>query len=116
MLKLISLFFLFEISLISAKTNTYTPDWPSLDTRPLPKWFDDAKFGVFMHWGLYSVPSFQSEWFWWSWEGSKDPAAIDFMQKNYKPGFKYADFAPSFTTEFFSGTEFAQIIKKAGAK
>lgn len=40
----------------------YTPDWDSLDKRPLPKWYDDAKIGIFIHWGVFSVPSFRSEW------------------------------------------------------
>ena len=39
----------------------YTPDWPSLDSRPLPGWYDEAKLGVFMHWGPYSVPAIASE-------------------------------------------------------
>ena len=39
----------------------YTPDWPSLDSRPLPGWYDEAKLGVFMHWGPYSVPGIASE-------------------------------------------------------
>ncbi|KAF2884221.1 hypothetical protein ILUMI_21956 [Ignelater luminosus] len=47
----------------------YEPNWESLDTRPLPQWYDDAKFGIFLHWGVYSVPSFGSEWFWKSWKG-----------------------------------------------
>ena len=34
----------------------YTPDWESLDSRPLPKWYDEAKIGIFMHFGPYSVP------------------------------------------------------------
>lgn len=42
----------------------YQPTWGSLDARPLPAWFDEAKFGVFIHWGVFSVPSFGSEWFW----------------------------------------------------
>ena len=41
----------------------YTPDWDSLDKRPLPQWYDDAKIGIFIHWGVFSVPSFGSEWF-----------------------------------------------------
>jgi alpha-L-fucosidase len=40
----------------------YTPDWASLDKRPLPQWYDDAKIGIFIHWGVFSVPSFRSEW------------------------------------------------------
>ena len=34
----------------------YTPDWESLDSRPLPEWYDDAKIGIFMHFGPYAVP------------------------------------------------------------
>lgn len=46
----------------------YEPTWDSLDTRPLPAWFDEAKFGIFIHWGVFSVPSFGSEWFWMTWK------------------------------------------------
>lgn len=51
------------------KTQRYTPDWNSLDSRPLPSWYDDAKFGIFIHWGVFSVPAYGSEWFWWYWKG-----------------------------------------------
>ena len=47
----------------------YKPTWDSLDSRPLPTWFDDVKFGIFIHWGVFSVPSFGSEWFWINWHG-----------------------------------------------
>lgn len=47
----------------------YDPTWESLDKRPLPSWYDDVKFGIFLHWGVYSVPSYGSEWFWSNWEG-----------------------------------------------
>lgn len=43
----------------------YEPNWKSIDSRPLPEWYDQAKFGIFIHWGVFSVPSFGSEWFWW---------------------------------------------------
>ena len=46
----------------------YDPSWPSLDTRPAPAWYDEAKLGVFMHWGPYSVPGVVSEWFWFYWK------------------------------------------------
>ena len=46
----------------------YEPTWNSLDSRPLPSWFDDDKIGIFIHWGVFSVPSFGSEWFWTNWE------------------------------------------------
>lgn len=47
----------------------YAPTWTSLDNRPLPPWYDEAKFGIFIHWGVFSVPSFGSEWFWNNWKG-----------------------------------------------
>lgn len=94
----------------------YTPDWKSLDTRPLPVWYDEVKLGVFMHWGVYSVPSFLSEWFWWYWKGVKDVRVEYFMRQNYKPGFSYADFGNQFTAEFFDPNVFAEIIKNSGAQ
>ena len=38
----------------------YDPTWESLDSRPAPAWYLDAKFGIFIHWGVYSVPAFAS--------------------------------------------------------
>lgn len=93
----------------------YTPDWDSLDSRPLPSWYDEAKLGIFMHWGLYAVPS-HSEWFWWNWIGAKNPDVNQFMTDNYKPGFKYADFGPQFTAEFFDPDVFAKVVNSSGAK
>jgi alpha-L-fucosidase len=93
----------------------YDPTWASLDKRPIPSWYDEAKFGIFMHWGVYSVPSFGSEWFWWNLhQGNK--AYVDFLKKNYPPGFKYADFAPMFHAEFFDPNEWADLLSKSGAK
>lgn len=50
------------------KARNYKPVWKDLDTRPLPQWYDAAKIGILVHWGVYSVPGFQSEWFWYSWQ------------------------------------------------
>ena len=94
----------------------YEPNWDSLDKRPLPSWYDDVKFGIFIHWGVFSVPSFGSEWFWQRWQGDKSQAYVDFMQKNYRPDFTYADFAPQFHAEFFDPNEWADIFKASGAK
>lgn len=48
----------------------YTSSWKSLDSRPLPEWYDDAKVGIFIHYGVYSVPAFgpSAEWFWFRWK------------------------------------------------
>jgi len=96
--------------------NKYLPNWKSIDSRPLPKWYDEAKFGIFIHWGVFSVPSFKSEWFWNQWKGTKSPDVVEFMNKNYPPNFSYADFAKEFTTEFFDANEWANIIKSSGAQ
>lgn len=94
----------------------YSPDWPSLDSRPLPGWFDEAKFGVFVHWGVFSVPAWGSEWFWWHWKGEAKPQYLRFMRRNYPPGFSYAEFGPQFTARFFRPDSWAGLFRTAGAK
>jgi alpha-L-fucosidase len=49
-------------SLCSFTKQQYTPDWASIDSRPLPSWYDESKIGIFIHWGVFSVPSIESEW------------------------------------------------------
>ena len=56
-MKVFELTALFLVLMHNASYAQYTPDWPSLDSRPLPAWYDDAKIGIFMHFGPYSVPS-----------------------------------------------------------
>lgn len=94
----------------------YTPDWNSLDTRPLPKWYDEAKVGIFIHWGVYSVPSYGTEWFWWYWKGTQVKDYVEYMDRCYKPGFTYQEFAKDFTAELFDPNEWAQIFEQSGAK
>ena len=103
-------------ALLAAGSAQYQPNWDSLDSRPLPAWYDQSKFGIFIHWGVFSVPSFKSEWFWWDWQGAKDEDVIEFMEDNYKPGFTYGDFAPMFNAEFFDPNEWAKILKASGAR
>ncbi|OWF44584.1 alpha-L-fucosidase-like [Mizuhopecten yessoensis] len=93
----------------------YTPDWDSLDTRPLPLWYDGTKVGVFIHWGVFSVPAFRSEWFWWDWQGAKYNDCIEFMKANYPPGFTYPDFGPKFTASRFDANKWAEVLDKSGA-
>lgn len=97
----------------------YEPDWNSLDKRPLPAWYDEAKFGIFIHWGVFSVPSF-GEWFWYNWkeEDPEDPELEikSFMEKNYPPGFTYADFAAQFRAEFFDPDRWVDVLQSSGAK
>ncbi|XP_076468701.1 alpha-L-fucosidase-like [Babylonia areolata] len=94
----------------------YLPNWKSIDSRPLPSWYDESKLGIFIHWGVFSVPSYSSEWFWWTWKGQSTPAVRQFMQDNYRPDFTYADFAKEFTAEFFEADEWAKLFDSSGAK
>ena len=94
----------------------YEPNWDSLDTRPNPAWYDESKVGIFMHWGVFSVPSLLSEWFWEQWEGRHDPRAMKYMAENYKQDFTYADFAKDFTAELFDPDQWADIFNASGAK
>ncbi|KAL0961738.1 hypothetical protein UPYG_G00331090 [Umbra pygmaea] len=96
----------------------YQPNWKSLDARPLPKWYDEAKVGIFVHWGVFSVPGFRSEWFWWDWQGENPPDqdCVDYMDENYPPGFSYPDFAPKFHAQFFDPDYWADIFEASGAK
>lgn len=93
----------------------YQPSWESLDSRPLPQWYDNAKVGIFVHWGVYTVPSFGSEWFWINWKTGKK-SYVDFMEKNYAPGFTYQEFAHDFKAELFNATQWAKLFKDSGAQ
>ncbi|KAL1456736.1 hypothetical protein WDU94_001440 [Cyamophila willieti] len=101
----------------SPKSGKYQPTWESIDARPLPAWYDQAKVGIFIHWGVFSVPSFKTEWFWKNWvPGNPNSSVTRFMEKNYPPGFTYQDFAKDFTTEFFDPVQWAHILASSGAK
>ncbi|XP_022080627.1 alpha-L-fucosidase-like [Acanthaster planci] len=102
-------------SILAQGQPPYQPNWQSIDSRPLPGWYDDSKFGIFMHWGVYSVPSYGSEWFWRYW-ASNVKSYVDFMKQNYPPDFTYADFAKEFRTELFNASHFAEIVEASGAR
>ncbi|CAF4085978.1 unnamed protein product, partial [Rotaria magnacalcarata] len=109
---LINLSLLFVLS-----GSSYLPQWSSLDTRPLPSWYDQSKVGIFIHWGVFSVPSIHSEaWMWWAWKGDNpNPDTVVFMNKNYPPDWTYADFASQFHAEFYDPNEWADIFAASGA-
>jgi alpha-L-fucosidase len=100
----------------------YQPDWKSLDQRPTPKWFLDAKFGVFMHWGVYSVPAWgkvgeYAEWYWNHIDDRKpDNLWWQFHKKTYGATFEYKDFAPRFKAELFDARQWADVFARAGVK
>ncbi|MCC6697034.1 MAG: alpha-L-fucosidase, partial [Candidatus Hydrogenedentes bacterium] len=104
----------------TAQDTRYEPTWESVDTRPLPQWFSDAKFGIFIHWGVYSVPSWgpkdrYAEWYWHD-MNNKEGETWKFHQETYGEDFKYQDFAPMFKAELFNPAEWADVFKRSGAK
>jgi alpha-L-fucosidase len=101
---------------------TYEPNWASLDQRPTPLWFQDAKFGVFIHWGVYSVPAWgahgqYAEWYWKN-MSDHNPTNVwwQFHKTNYGENFDYKDFAPRFTAELFDAKQWADLFVRAGIK
>jgi alpha-L-fucosidase len=108
----------------------YKPTWESLDSRATPAWFEDAKFGIFIHWGLYSVPSWgptkgvgvyekYAEWYWRSLTDTQresHPVFKAFHDRTYGESFKYQDFVTYFTCEMFEPEEWARIFGESGAK
>ncbi|XP_052780781.1 putative alpha-L-fucosidase isoform X2 [Mya arenaria] len=94
----------------------YAPNWASLDTRPLPNWYDEGKIGIFVVWGLYAVPALQNEWFWEMWHDQHNEEIVKYMQDNYKPDFTYQDFAAEFTADLFDPEDWADIFNASGAK
>ncbi len=103
----------------------YENNWASLNARPVPKWFGDAKFGIFIHWGLYSVPSFapKGQYAEWYWDAITRPEPNDvqkqfqaFHNKTYGKDFRYPDFVSLFKAECFDADEWADLFQRSGAK
>lgn len=108
--------------IIKAQTNEtqYQPNWESLNSRPYPQWFRDAKLGIFIHWSLSSVPAWSGkeqygEWFL---RGllTGDTARINFQKKVYGENFSYEDYAALFKGELFDADEWASLFERAGAR
>jgi alpha-L-fucosidase len=94
--------------------------WETLRSRPYPQWFKDAKLGIFIHWGVYSVPSYggpesYAEWYLRGLQAGAQER-IDFMKKHWGEDFEYEDFAPLWKAELFDAREWAEIFERAGAK
>jgi alpha-L-fucosidase len=95
----------------------FRADWQSLQKYEVPEWYRDAKFGVFIHWGIYSVPAFGSEWY------PRDMYRLGSEEykhhiATYGPldKFGYKDFIPMFKAERFDPSAWARLFKESGAK
>lgn len=103
----------------------YSADLVSLSDRPCPQWWKDAKFGIFVHWGVYSVPAFaptSGDKFYSCYAEhykgrllSGDDAFVKYHEKMF-PGLSYDDLAARFTAENWKPDDWAELFRRAGAK
>ncbi len=95
----------------------YKDNWETLTDMTIPDWFMKAKFGIFIHWGLFSVPAHNNEWYSRNMY-QKDMEEYSYHIKTYGPhkDFGYKDFIPMFTAKKFSAKKWVSLFKKAGAR
>lgn len=101
----------------------YLPEWSSIDTHECPAWFEDAKLGMYFHWGLSSVPEWApraegisyAEWYWKSMTDPKNPT-YEYHRKTYGENFKYDDFIPMYKAEKYDPSEWMKLAKNSGMK
>ena len=109
----------------TAASAAYEANWESIDARPVPQWWKDAKFGIFVHWGPYAVPAYAptgeasvygcyAEWY----HGRLLQGNENFLAHHakYYGNAPYANFASEFKAENFDPAAWAALFKKAGAK
>ncbi len=99
----------------------FAPNWDSLADFKVPQWYKDAKFGIFIHWGVYSVPAFGSEWYPRQMYIDVERRGDNFYQHHLETygkhsEFGYKDFIPEFKAEKFDAATWIQIFKDAGAR
>jgi len=110
------------ISLKVTAQGPYKPTWESLDSHKMPKWYDNAKIGLSMHWGVYSVPAWAprgkgisyAEWY-GSRMNEKGNPTYKYHRETYGDNFTYDDFIPKWKAENFNPTDWARFAKKMGA-
>lgn len=95
----------------------FEPNWESLKQYTVPDWYVNARFGIFIHWGVYAVPAFGNEWYPRNMYLPDQPEFAHHVA-TFGPHnqFGYKDFIPQFTAEKFDANEWAALFKRAGAK
>jgi alpha-L-fucosidase len=95
----------------------HTDDWASFADYPVPGWYQDGKFGIFVHWGAYSVPGFGNEWYP---RNMYRPGSPEYQHHREVYGdqrsFGYKDFIDRFTGEAFDPQPWAEAFRQAGAR
>lgn len=107
------------VLIIQCQAQTYQATWESLESRPVPQWFRDAKFGIFIHWGVYAVPGWSSKGNYSEWyqQGlqTTDSARMKYHQAKFG-NRSYYDLANDFKAELFNPDEWAKLFEASGAK
>ncbi len=102
------------------KAGPFHPTWDSLAKFEIPEWYQDAKFGIFIHWGVYCVPAYGNEWYpreMYNADKSRRGIYQHHLEKYGPPSkFGYKDFIPLFKAEKFDADEWVDLFKRAGAK
>ncbi|MFI2346352.1 alpha-L-fucosidase [Streptomyces sp. NPDC019443] len=99
----------------------YQPTDASLNTHQAPYWFQDVKFGIFIHWGVYSVPAWApvgkqyAEWYWNHMQDPNNPTYA-YHRQTYGESFAYDDFIPRFRAERFDPRSWVELFRDAGAQ
>jgi len=107
-----------RIAVGAGEAPPFEPTWESLERHEAaPKWFRDAKFGIYFHWGVYSVPAFGSEWYPRNMHIKGRREYKHHLAKYGDPTkFGYPDFVPMFKAEKFDPDAWADLFVKAGAR
>ncbi len=105
--------------IVNGQAQTYQPTWESLESRPVPQWFRDAKFGIFIHWGVYSVPGWSTKGNYSEWYQQGLQTTDSARMKYHKAKFgdrSYYDLANDFKAELYNPDEWAKLFEASGAK
>lgn len=99
----------------------YAASWDSLEKYEIPKWYEDAKFGIFIHWGAYSVPAHGSEWYprnMYIDAKNKGESIFEYHKERFgdQSTFGYKDFLKDFKAENFDADAWAQLFADCGAR
>ena len=99
---------------LMASAQKYEPTWESIDSRPMPEWFEQSRFGIFIHWGVYSVPAWAtvdksvttnpvySEWYWWQKNADTSPVGdAPLSQRGLRRRFQISGFCQGFQGRTF---------------
>jgi alpha-L-fucosidase len=107
-----------RVVVFGADDGTYEPNWESLSKhKAAPEWLEDAKLGIYFHWGVYSVPAYGNEWYPCRMHQEGSDTSKHHIETYGDPSeFGYHDFVPMFTAEHFDPEEWAELFRQAGAR